>query len=205
MLESGLTWLEKRTNKPVLGVLPYLHGLDISSEDALVTNQAIEDNYLPKTKVRIVVLVYPHMSNHTDFDALRHHPEIDCQFLLAKGQPNNGKAINQVSKVAIPPCDLIILPGSKNVRSDLNFLREQGWHDDLARHLRYGGKVLGICGGYQMLGQVIDDPLGVEGQKGSTVGLGYFAMGTVLENEKTLLNVSGELLLCQEKVGYQWL
>jgi len=218
LLESGLTWLEERTNKPVLGVLPYLHGLDISSEDALVTNQnansseatdktnATSDCQSPKSKVRIIVLVYPHMSNHTDFDALRHHPDIDCQFLLAKGREIDEKRINAMSKVAIPPCDLVLLPGSKNVRSDLHFLREQCWHDDIARHLRYGGKIIGICGGYQMLGERIDDPLGVEGPPGSTKGLGYLGQRTILEAQKTLLNVSGQLLLCQEKTkinGYE--
>jgi adenosylcobyric acid synthase len=209
LLEPGLTWLEQRTNKPVLGVLPYLHGLDISSEDALITQQqtghmANQDEHAKK--VHIVVLVYPHMSNHTDFDALRHHPNIDCQFLLAKGQNNKENISDKGKRTSIPPCDLIILPGSKNVRSDLHFLREQGWHDDIARHLRYSGKVLGICGGYQMLGQAIDDPLGVEGKVGSTNGLGYFAQRTQLQAQKTLLNVSGQLLLCQEKVsinGYE--
>lgn len=202
LLESGLTWLEQKTNKPVLGVLPYLHGLDISSEDALVTKQSSTQGTSPSSKVRIVVLVYPHMSNHTDFDALRHHDDIDCQFLFAKGAEGD----NSPEKIAIPPCDLIILPGSKNVRGDLSFLHQRGWHDDIARHLRYGGKVIGICGGYQMLGELIDDPGGLEGQAGSSMGLGYFAMHTVLKPQKTLLNVSGVLQLSQQSAeisGYE--
>lgn len=210
LLESGLTWLEQRTNKPVLGVLPYLHGLDISSEDALVTSQnekhKLDQAETTQEIVRIVVLVYPHMSNHTDFDALRHHPTIDCQFLFAKDLSKNEQKATKASRTSIPACDLVILPGSKNVRSDLLFLREQGWHDDIDRHLRYGGKLMGICGGYQMLGKVIDDPFGVEGQSGSTIGLGYFDLHTELKQQKTLLNVSGQLLLCQEQVtisGYE--
>ena len=202
LLESGLTWLEQKTNKPVLGVLPYLHGLDISSEDALVTKQSSTQGTSSSGKVRIVVLVYPHMSNHTDFDALRHHNDIDCQFLFAKGAEGD----TSPEKIAIPPCDLIILPGSKNVRSDLSFLRQRGWHNDIAKHLRYGGKVIGICGGYQMLGQLIDDPDGLEGQAGSSKGLGYFAMKTVLKRQKTLLNVSGLLQLAGQSVeisGYE--
>jgi len=202
LLESGLTWLEQKTNKPVLGVLPYLHGLDISSEDALVTKQTSVEGTSTSTKVRIVVLVYPHMSNHTDFDALRHHENIDCQFLFAKG--SEGETCPE--KIAIPACDLIILPGSKNVRSDLGFLRQRGWHDDIAKHLRYQGKVIGICGGYQMLGELIDDPEGLEGQSGISKGLGYFAMKTVLKAEKTLINVSGLLELAQQSVeikGYE--
>ncbi len=201
LLEPGLTWLEQRTNKPVLGVLPYLHGLDISSEDALITQQAAGNDLSSERKVRIVVLVYPHMSNHTDFDALRHHTQIDCQFLFAKG---NESFMHE--RITIPACDLIILPGSKNVRSDLEFLRQRGWHNDIAKHLRYGGKVIGICGGYQMLGQFIEDPNGIEGQIGSSKGLGYFNLRTVLKPDKTLTNVSGTLMLGQHDAkisGYE--
>ena len=202
LLESGLTWLEEKTNKPVLGVLPYLHGLDISSEDALVTKQALVEGTSTSSKVRIVVLVYPHMSNHTDFDALRHHEDIDCQFLFAKGSKDE---VNP-EKIAIPACDLIILPGSKNVRSDLDFLRQRGWDDDIAKHLRYQGKVIGVCGGYQMLGELIADPEGLEGQPGVSEGLSYFAMNTVLESKKTLINVSGVLELTRQSAdisGYE--
>ncbi|WP_246028889.1 cobyric acid synthase [Litorilituus sediminis] len=187
LLEPGLEWLERKTNKPVLGVLPYLHGLDISSEDALTTSQSYDK---ANTKVEIVVLVYPHMSNHTDFDILRHHPHINCQFLFAK---------NEKTKVSIPACDLIILPGSKNVRSDLAFLYARGWHQDIARHLRYGGKLIGICGGYQMLGQVIHDPHAIEGQAGSSKGLGYFPIETELASEKTLVNAAGTMMLGEAK------
>ena len=201
LLQPGLTWLEEKTNKPVLGVLPYLHGLDVSSEDALVTQQSSTED-IPSSQVRIVVLVYPHMSNHTDFDALRHHQGIDCQFLFAKGSEEEGTP----EKVAIPPCDLIILPGSKNVRSDLTFLRQRGWDDDIAKHLRYQGKVIGVCGGYQMLGELIADPEGLEGKPGDSEGLGYFAMNTLLKAEKTLINVSGKLQLTEKEAdisGYE--
>lgn len=202
LLESGLTWLEQKTNKPVLGVLPYLHGLDISSEDALVTQQEVDDNFVKNTQIKVVVLVYPHMSNHTDFDALRHHKNIDCQFLFAKGSEDGSTP----EKVSIPACDLIILPGSKNVRSDLAFLCQRGWQEDIAKHLRYRGKVIGICGGYQMLGELIADPEGLEGKSGSSKGLGYFAMSTVLKPTKTLMNVVGELQLANQSVqisGYE--
>jgi adenosylcobyric acid synthase len=103
LLEPGLTWLEQRTNKPVLGVLPYLHGLDISSEDALITQQSADNELASESKIRIIVVVYPHMSNHTDFDVLRHHSQIDCQFLFAKGEESFAH-----DKITIPACDLII-------------------------------------------------------------------------------------------------
>ncbi|MBE1302225.1 MAG: cobyric acid synthase [Alteromonadaceae bacterium] len=178
LLESGLTWLEEKTNKPVLGVLPYLHNLQLAAEDAIDAAQHTSDS-----KIKIAVPVFSRISNHTDFDMLRCHPEIELVYVA----PN----------AAIPACDLIILPGSKNVRADLVQMREMGWHEAITRHLRYGGKVLGICGGYQMLGQYISDPNGVEGQPGSTEGLGYLPVTTELTPEKQLTHDTGELLLSQ--------
>ena len=90
----------------------------------------------------VCVPVFPRISNHTDFDPLRLHPDIDLRF-VAPGS-------------AIPPCDLIVLPGSKAVRQDLEYLRSVDWDKAIDRHLRYGGKVMGICGGFQMLGRLID-------------------------------------------------
>jgi len=107
------------------------------------------------------------------------HPSIDLQFVGPSDK--------------IPPCDLIVLPGSKAVRQDLTHLKEVGWDVAIRKHLRYGGKVLGICGGYQMLGERIDDPDGIEGAPGSSEGLGLLSMETVLEPVKTLKNVSGKL------------
>jgi len=86
------------------------------------------------------VPILPHISNHTDFDALRLHPNVDFQFVKL-GE-------------SIPPADLIMRPGSKNIRSDIEHLHDHGWQQALAQHLRYGGKVIGICGGFQMLGQL---------------------------------------------------
>src|SRR3990167_8228223 len=105
---------------------------------------------------------------------------------------------------AIPASDLIILPGSKSVRSDLAFLRQQGWPAAIAKHLRYGGKLLGICGGLQILGTQIDDPHGLEGAAGSSPGLGLLEFSTVLEPEKQLRNVRGQLCLENAAVsGYE--
>src|SRR3546814_10043704 len=98
--------------------------------------------------LKVVVPVLPRISNHTDFDPLRLHPQVDLQF-VGPGQP-------------VPPADLIILPGSKSMRADLTWLRANGWEAAIQKHLRYGGKLLGICGGLQMLGTRIADPLGLE-------------------------------------------
>ncbi|CAN5859262.1 cobyric acid synthase [soil metagenome] len=171
LLAPGLDWLEKKTGKPVLAVLPYLHGLMLDAEDAIQPSQN------KAGKFRIIVPAIPRISNHTDFDALRFHPEVDMQF-IGPGQ-------------AIPAADLIILPGSKNTRADLTFLLEQGWQAVLKKHLRYGGKLIGICGGYQMLGQIISDPHGVEGAAGDSDGLGLLDITTELTQEKRLQQVSG--------------
>ena len=172
LLQGGLDWLEHRTGKPVLAVLPYLHGLQLDAEDAVAATQEHKGDF------RVVVPVFPRISNHTDFDALRAHPDLDLRF-IGPGQP-------------IPPADLIILPGSKNTRGDLQWLRQHGWPEAIGRHLRYGGKLIGICGGFQMMGERIDDPHGVEGTPGSSVGLGLLAMHTELTQEKRLLQVSGQ-------------
>ena len=177
LLQSGLDWLEERTGKPVLGVLPYLMGFHLESEDAVATSplKATED-----TKLQVVIPVLPRTSNHTDWDALRLHPNVQVT-LVRKNE-------------TIPPADLVILPGSKSVQSDLAFLRELGWEDYLARHLRYGGKLLGICGGFQMLGESLDDPLGMENAEPSSAkGLGYIPMRTELKNGKLLKQRTGTI------------
>ncbi len=171
LLEPGLEWLEQQTGKPVLAVLPYLHGLFLDAEDAVQPVQASRGAF------RVVVPSLPRMSNHTDFDALRAHPDVDLHF-VREGQP-------------IPPADLIILPGSKNTRGDLAWLRTQGWEPHIQRHLRYGGKVIGICGGFQMLGREVTDPLGMEGKAGASPALGLLDMVTEMSPEKRLAQVQG--------------
>jgi adenosylcobyric acid synthase len=178
LLESGLDWLEARTGKPVLGVLPYLHGLMLDAEDAIAT-AAIGDKM--GAKLKVIAPAYPRTSNHNDLDPLRLHPEVDFRWVGPGETP--------------PAADLIVLPGSKAVRADLDWLRSQGWEQAIRKHLRYGGKVIGLCGGYQMLGRMIHDPRGLEGQPGSTPGLGVLDVETTLESEKQLRNVSGHLAL----------
>lgn len=171
LLEPGLDWLVQQTGKPVLAVLPYLHGLYLDAEDAIQPAQT------GNGKFRIVVPVFPRISNHTDFDALRAHPEVNLRF-IGPGQ-------------AIPPADLIILPGSKNTRADLEWLKSQGWQSALAKHLRYGGKLIGVCGGYQMLGNSVADPYGSEGPVGVTRALGLLDIDTTLTQTKRLAQVHG--------------
>lgn len=175
LLESGLEWLEQRTGKPVLGVLPYLHNLQLDAEDAISVEQVPVDT----EALRVVVPVLPRISNHTDFDSLRMHSQVDLYYVGQGQRP--------------PPADLVILPGSKNVRQDLQWLHENGWPEYLQRHLRYGGKVLGICGGMQMLGTEIIDEQGIEGSPGHSQGLGLYGLSTQLLAGKALTQVQGTI------------
>ncbi|MES2770450.1 MAG: cobyric acid synthase [Pseudomonadota bacterium] len=194
LLEPGLRWLEARTGKPVLGVLPYLQGLYLDAEDALpkpgeqaaahavsAQNKTTQGN----SKLRVRVPVYPRIANHNDFDPLRFHPDLDFKFV----GPNETPPTHENA------CDLIILPGSKAVQADLRWLKEQGWAEAIARHLRYGGKVIGICGGLQMLGRALHDPLGLEGAACSELGLGWLDYETTLEQHKNLGQLQGHLML----------
>ncbi|MDR5904097.1 cobyric acid synthase [Franzmannia qiaohouensis] len=176
LLQPGLDWLTERTAKPVFGTLPYLQGLLLDAEDSVGLHGVASD----AAALRVVVPALPRISNHNDFDPLRLHPQVELSF-VGPGQ-------------AIPAADLIILPGSKSTRSDLAWLRAQGWEAAIRRHLRYGGKLLGICGGLQMLGRAIHDPDGLEGPAGSTLGLGLLEFETRMVAGKQLRNVSGRLL-----------
>jgi adenosylcobyric acid synthase len=187
LLEPGLRWVEARSGKPVLGVLPYLSGLMLDAEDALPRERLVKTG---EPRLRVVVPVLPRISNHTDVDALRLHPQVEL-ILAGPGQP-------------LPPADLIVLPGSKSVQADLRALRDRGWDADLARHLRYGGKLIAICGGLQMLGRALHDPQGLEGPPGSMPGLGWLDVETTLAPRKQLRQVQGRLLPGGEAVvGYE--
>ncbi len=203
LLESGLDWLEEKTGKPVLGVLPYIMGLHLDSEDSVSLSETVEDKTLSsEQKLKVVVPIYPRVSNHTDLDPLAAHPQVDLELI---GPSISGSQVTEAAH--IPKADLVILPGSKNTRADLAWLKEQGWLPYLQQHLRYGGKILGICGGLQMLGKAINDPLGLEGLAGSNEGFGWLDIETELLAEKTLKNVVGKLTLPNQAIcniqGYE--
>jgi len=181
LLLPGNHWLEEKTQKPVLATLPYLHHLHLEAEDAIALKEPKHLNTSDtdcQDKIIIVVPILSRISNHTDFDPLHMHPQVELMF-TPLGQ-------------SIPPADLIILPGSKSVRDDLQLLQQNGWAEHITKHLRYGGKLLGICGGYQMLGKTISDPDGIEGPPGNQKGLGYLNCQTVLKKEKRLMNIGGK-------------
>ncbi|MBL3557419.1 MULTISPECIES: cobyric acid synthase [Marinobacter] len=172
LLEPGLEWLAEHTGKPVAGVLPFLHGLVIDAEDSVGTSGNSDAGAL-----NVIIPVLPRISNHNDFDPLRLHPGVNLQF-IGPGQP-------------IPPADLIVLPGSKSTCHDLQWLKAQGWPEAIRKHLRYGGKVFGICGGFQMLGREVVDPDGLEGETARTEGLGLLDITTCMVAGKQLKEVAG--------------
>jgi adenosylcobyric acid synthase len=187
LLEPGLRWLEQETGRPMLGVVPYLPGLHLEAEDSLSRGGTVTRTNAALT---VAVPVLARLSNHTDLDPLRLHPQVQVRW-VHPGEP-------------LPPADLIVLPGSKSTRGDLQRLREQGWDRAILRHLRYGGKVIGVCGGFQMLGRVVRDPEGFEGPPGDSPGLNLLDLDTRLEPEKQLRRVEGRLALEQAAVtGYE--
>ncbi|MFV1982797.1 MAG: cobyric acid synthase [Thiohalomonadales bacterium] len=188
ILQPGVDWLEQKCQKPVLGVLPYLKNLHLEAEDSLNIQNSTQAE--STTFLRIIVPKLPKMSNHTDFDALRLHPQVDLQFISEQEK--------------IPAADLIIIPGSKSVRSDLDWLITHGWKSALQKHCRYGGKLIGICGGFQMLGSEIRDPDGIESNAGTSTGLEFLEMVTELQKNKTLKNRTGKLVISKTNVsGYE--
>ena len=179
LFEDGRAWIESETGLPVLGVVPWTTDIQIELEDGLSPDTVV-DGPAPSNRARfhVAVLRLPHISNFTDFDALERH----------------GAQVHYLARPRqLDAYDLVVLPGSKNTRGDLAWLREQGWDQHLAARSQQGGAILGICGGYQMLGRRIADPHGIEGAPGDTAGLGLLPVQTVMAREKTTRLVQGRL------------
>jgi adenosylcobyric acid synthase len=178
LFDDGRAVIAARTGWPDLGMAPWLPAArGLPAEDAVVLEQAPSRT---EGRVKIVVPMLSRIANFDDFDPLRDETEVEFGF-VPPGRPLPGDA------------DLVILPGTKAALADLAFLRVQGWDIDLAAHVRRGGRVLGLCGGYQMLGRWIADPRGLEGSAGKAAGLGLLDVETVLTGEKVLRPVAGEL------------
>jgi len=191
ILQPGLDWLEKYSGKPVAGVVPFLPGLHLEAEDSLALHGGEgdgEDN--GGARLRVVAPRLPRVANHTDLDPLVLHPQVNVTW----ARPEDG----------MPPADLVVLPGSKNVREDLAALLHNNWHAALQKHLRYGGKLIGICGGFQMLGKTLRDLGGLESAPGESAGLGLLDMETTIAPAKNLKQSEGKLALENAAVsGYQ--
>jgi adenosylcobyric acid synthase len=178
LFDDGMKTVSDRTGWRALGLVPYFAAAHrLPAEDAVVLQEQAALG--ADGRIRIAVLVYPRIANFDDFDPLRLDPGVDLVF-LGPHQPVPGNTA------------LVILPGSKSTIADLASLREFGWDIDLRAHLRRGGFVLGICGGYQMLGMKVSDPHGVEGPPSTVDGLGLLNIETVLEGDKILVEIAGE-------------
>jgi adenosylcobyric acid synthase len=169
--------IEAVTGWEALGLVPYFpEARLLPAEDALALDSALPPK--PGARLRIAVPILPHIANFDDLDPLEAEPAVDLD-RVRPGEALPGNA------------DLVILPGSKATMAGLAALREAGFDIDIAAHLRRGGMVLGLCGGYQMLGRAIHDPRGIEGHAGSAPGLGLLDVETTLAEEKRLEPVSG--------------
>ena len=179
LFDDGRIEIGRRTGWADLGMAPWLASArSLPAEDAVVLDRPAPSE---RRRLKVVAPMLSRIANFDDFDALRVEPEVDFGF-VPPGQPLPGDA------------DLVILPGTKSTLADLAFLRAQGWDIDLAAHVRRGGHVLGVCGGYQMLGQILSDPDGVEGPPESVEGLGLLDVHTVLTSDKVLAPVAGLLV-----------
>jgi adenosylcobyric acid synthase len=176
LFEDGMKRVARQTGWPALGLVPFFAAAHkLPAEDALGLPSARSGG-----RIKIAVLAYPRIANFDDFDPLRLEPDVDLVF-VRPGEPLPGDAA------------LAILPGSKATIADLDALRTAGWDIDLRAHVRRGGHVLGICGGYQMLGRSIADPKGIEGPPAKVEGLGLLPVETVLEGDKVLVEVAGQV------------
>jgi len=178
LFEDGMRRIEALSGWPAFGLIPHFpEAARLPAEDALALDRLPAPREGERT---IVVPRLPHISNFDDFDPLQAEPGV--RFVFARpGAP-------------LPAADLVILPGSKATIADLKALRAQGWDIDILAHARRGGKVLGLCGGYQMLGRSVSDPEGVEGSPETVAGLGLIDAETVLGGAKTLTRIAGRSL-----------
>ncbi len=180
LFADGMRVIAERTGWAPLGLVPHLaDAARLPAEDAQEL-AALARERQPGARLTIAVPLLPCISNFDDLDPLRAEPDVDL-ILLRPGMPLPAAA------------DLVILPGSKATIADLASLRAEGWDIDIAAHRRRGGRVLGLCGGYQMLGRSIADPDGIEGTAGSVAGLGLLDVDTVLTADKRLVRVAGTL------------
>ncbi len=176
LFSEGRIYLEKRTATPCLGIIPHFaEARNLPAEDAVALEETLAS---ASGDFQISVLRLPRIANFDDLDPLRLEPGVTVTMI----HPGEVIAANT---------HLVIIPGSKSTIADLEALRREGWDIDIKAHVRRGGHVLGLCGGYQMLGHKVVDPQGFEGPAGSTDGLGLLDVGTLLMPDKTLTQVSG--------------
>ena len=176
LFDEGRKMLEDICGVPVLGVVPYYKDIKIEEEDSVALTIKNEKFKIKNAGVRVAVVRLPYISNFTDFDMLERDPRVNLFYT------DNVADINRA--------DIIILPGTKSTLNDLQWLRRTGLAEAILRAHRDGKMVIGICGGYQMLGQTIDDPEGIEGNVANLPGLGLLPIHTTMKPEKTTRQVT---------------
>ncbi len=177
LLEEGLTFLEAKTGKKVLGVLPFVNDLQVAEEDCIPELKWKSSRTADRDKLEIEVIHFPHISNSTDFDSLEREPDVSLRFLTRVPDFSD----------ALP--DVVILPGSKSTIADLAYLRSSGFAGYIHRCHEARIPVVGMCGGYQMLGKELLDPEGLESEIRSAPGLGLLDLATSFEREKKTVRV----------------
>ena len=178
LFADGVTAVAARTGWTGLGIIPWLAAARrLPSEDAVALERGTARNHARHV---IACPITPRIANFDDLDPLRLEPDVDL-VMVPPGQP-------------LPDAAMIVLAGSKAARADLESLRHEGWDIDIMAHVRRGRPVLGLCGGYQMLGRSVSDPAGIEGPAGTTPGLALLDVDTVLGGDKTVRQVGGEAL-----------
>ncbi|HET6675797.1 MAG TPA: cobyric acid synthase, partial [Nitrospiraceae bacterium] len=175
LFEDGIAFIEQRTGVPVLGVIPFLRPLQLDQEDSLSPDLRGSVSFSPQL-VNVAVLLVPHMSNFTDFNPLLNEPDVALRYSSTPAH--------------LVGADVVILPGTKNTLADLRYLKQQGWDGALHAHVQNGGELVGICGGYQMLGGPIGDPYAVEAG-GEATGLELLDIATTLQRDKVTTLVEG--------------
>ena len=176
LFAEGIDFLIERTGRPCAGVVPHFAAArNLPAEDAVALDHTASEG---TGALHVAVPRISRIANFDDLDPLRLEPSVRLT-IVQPGEPVPADA------------DLVLLPGSKSTIGDLRYLREQGWDIDILAHVRRGGAVLGLCGGYQMLGRMVHDPHGIEGEAESIEGLGLLDVETVLEPAKQLTNVGG--------------
>lgn len=192
LFSSGMEYIEKKTGKPVLGLVPFFEDILIDSEDSVAVQPDKRDPRPVSGKtVNIAVLKLPAISNFTDLEVLEMEPDIVVNYLFRPQELSEAY-------------DCLILPGTKNVMEDAIWLGRSGWKAAIRQYAKGRGRVLGICGGYQLLGEVIMDPLGIESDRKVVRGIGLLPVSTVIEADKVVRKVTGTCLLNQKRVtGYE--
>jgi adenosylcobyric acid synthase len=178
LFDDGVRYLEARTGIPVLGVVPFLRDLVLDQEDSLGLRLDEQRRFMGEA-INVAVILLPSMSNFTDFNLLQAEPDVVLRYVSGPGD--------------LREADAVIVPGSKNTLDDLRYLRRKGFFEALTESVRSGAELIGICGGYQMLGEEIRDPRSVEAG-GAEKGLGFLGVETELHVEKTVTQVQGRPL-----------